>query len=200
MISSLERTLGHRRSLAILAGLGMALLSACATPADPGAREYLDERTAATVTVAGRPIVLARERPEFAVNARDYLTLVPVDVNRGGTHVVYFYGYAWSTIDKRGAGESIGQFVLVADGRSIALASGASKPRELGFGSPPMEPPVRTATPLIVATTREVLQFVARSRELQALRTRDGLTERFELWQDGRAEIEEFLAGDGMRR
>ena len=69
-------------------------------PSD-GEREYLDEKTAATVTVCGAALVFARERPELAVHARDYLTLVPVDVNRAGHARQYFYGYAWSTVDKR---------------------------------------------------------------------------------------------------
>ena len=47
-------------------------------------------------------LVFARERPELAVHARDYITLVPLDVNRMGKHSLYFYVYVWSTIDKRG--------------------------------------------------------------------------------------------------
>jgi hypothetical protein len=198
----MKRALRHCLRAAVLAAsaVGTSLLAGCTTTAGTEPQEYLDERTAATVTVGAKALVLARERPEYAVNARDYLSLWPVDVNRMGKHDLYFYGYAWSTIDKRAAGESAGKFELLADGRRIALTSSSSKPRSLGFGAPAVEAPAGEATLLIVPTTREVLKFVSSAGDVWALRTRDGLAERFELWEDGRAAIDEFLAGAGPPR
>ncbi len=125
------------------------LATGCATPeSTSGEREYLDEFTAATITVGSSVLVFARERPELAVHARDYLTLVPVDVNRSGTHVQYFYGYVWSTLDKRGLAEEatvVRRFDLVADGRRIALTPVAGELRDIGLGEPPLPSPARRA-------------------------------------------------------
>lgn len=162
-----------------------ALLTGCAASAPVAEREYLDEATAATVTVGAPVLVFARERPELAVHARDYLTLVPVDVNRAGTHAQYFVGYAWSTIDKRSAADgaaSQARFELVADGRRIPLVPHPGSLRELGLGEAPVPAPARTAALLVAPATREQQQYVADATELRAVLLRDGASERFDLW------------------
>src|SRR5512139_2282260 len=136
-----------------------AIVSGCAaSPPVAGEREYLDARTAATVTVGTPVLVFARERPELAVHARDYLTLVPVDVNRAGTHAQYFVGYAWSTIDKRTLHDgtaSQARFELVADGRRIPLVPHQGPLRDLGLGEAPLPAPSRSAALLVAPATRE---------------------------------------------
>ncbi len=139
--------------------------------------------------------MFARARTEYAINARDYLTVVPVEVNRAGTHALYFYCYAWSTIDKPVAAEKPAQFEIVADGRQIPLTPAGAPLRSLGFGEAPFPPPAHAAVPLVSVTTREVLQFLVRAQELSVVATRDGLAERYELWTDQRSSIEEFLHG-----
>jgi hypothetical protein len=171
-------------SLAALV-LAAAGLAGCATPPRDEPREYLDSSTAATITVGGPTLVFARERPELAVNARDYVTLVPIDVNRAGTHTQYYYGYLWSTIDKRRAGaeaEPASRLELLADGRRIALRRHEGPLRELGLGDEPLPPPSRSAAVLVAPTTREVQSFVADATELRAVATVSGSSEQFELW------------------
>lgn len=169
----------------VLAAAAAALLGCVSTPPRAEPREYLDEQTAATVTVRGRPMVFALERPQLAVHARDYLTLVPIDVNRAGTHARYFYGYVWSTIDKRGltgTEQSMVRFELVADGRRIPLATLAGQPRDVGLGEAPLPPPNAGALRMIVATTPEVQDFVAAAEEIVAVAVYDGGSDRFALW------------------
>lgn len=174
--------------LRVLLALGTAAILAAgcaATPAPDSAREYLDEQTAATVTVGSRPLVFALERPDLAVHARDYLTLVPVDINRAGTHAQYFYGYVWSTIDKRRAGEGDRgwpRFELIADGRRIPLVPIAGTPRGIGLGEPPLPSPTASAAVLVAPTTREVQEFVARADVVVAVAHREDASERFALW------------------
>lgn len=179
-----EHVLRGRRWLGVLAAL---CLAGCATSGAPrGEREYLDARTAATVTVREPVLVFARARPELAANARDYLTLVPVDVNRAGTHRQYFFGYAWSTVDKRfAADESAAQprIELIADGRSIPLTPHAGSLADLGLGELPVSPPSRSAALLIAPASLEQQQFVADAGEVRALLLRDGLSERYDLWR-----------------
>src|SRR5262249_42195978 len=63
----------------------VAIVAGCtALPSPDIPKEYLDQSTAATVTVVGRPLVFARERPNFAVHMRDYITLAAAAVNRTG--------------------------------------------------------------------------------------------------------------------
>jgi hypothetical protein len=160
-----------------------ATVAGCATSPPSGPREYFDEQTAATVTVGAPALVFARERPELGVHARDYLTLVPIDVNRSGEHAQYFYTYVWSTIDKRGVEPAaVPSFELLADGRRIPLRPVAGSPLELGIGTPPVPPPARSAQLLLAPTTREAQEFVAVADELVAVALRDGVAEPFKLW------------------
>lgn len=148
-------------------------------------REYLDTATAATVTVGVPSLVFARDRTEYAVHARDYLTLVAVDVNRAGQHAQYFFGYAWSTIGKPSAPAQSTQpsrFELVADGRRIPLVHQPGPLRELGLGEAPLPPPSRTAELLVAPASREVQEFVQRASELHAVLVGDVGSARYELW------------------
>ncbi len=181
------------RSLCRLVVAIVALAAgACASPPSDGPRQYLDEKSAATVTVAREALVFARDRPELAVHARDYLTLVPVDVNRMGAHAVYFYGYVWSTIDKRGSGslgDGVAGFEIIADGRRIPLVPVNATPREIGLAEPPLRAPSASARLLIVRTDRETLALVADASELSAAELRDGLSESYVLWSGNPAEL-----------
>ena len=181
MISDYVRRVRGGSCLAVI-----VLLSACATAVPGGGgREYLDQQTAATVTVGAPALVFARERPDLAVHARDYLTLVPVDVNRAGAHAQYFVGYAWSTIDKRSLADEQGtplRFELVADGRRIPLVPHPGSIRELGLGGPPVPPPARSATLLVAPASREQQDFLLAAADVRAVLVQDSGSARYELW------------------
>jgi hypothetical protein len=154
---------------------------ASAPPAEP--REYLDESTAATVTVAGRSIVFALERPDLGVNARDYVTLTGVDVNTSGRHVSHVVGYAWSTLDKRSANsDAQATYELVVDDRVLPLTVMTAGFRSLGLATPPLQPPSRSAVPLAAKVSREALALYVDSPTARVVRQRAGVTERFQRW------------------
>jgi hypothetical protein len=154
---------------------------ASAPPAEP--REYLDESTAATVTLAGRSIVFALERPDLGVNARDYVTLTGVDVNTSGLHVSHVIGYAWSTLDKRSAdGDAQATYELVVDDRVLPLTVMTAGFRSLGLATPPLQPPSRSAVPLAAKVSREALALYVDSPTARVVRQRAGVTERFQRW------------------
>ena len=94
-----------RKALMAAAIFAVMVATGCASRQAAGPREYLDEHTAATITVAGENMVFAYDRPELGVNARDYVTLTAVDVNTSGRHALHLVGFAWSTLDKRGVTE-----------------------------------------------------------------------------------------------
>jgi hypothetical protein len=172
-------------SIALATGslLAAVLTAGCASEQPAGPREYLDERTAATITVAGESMIFACERPELGVNARDYVTLTAVDVNTSGRHATHLVGYAWSTLDKRAIKESDSRYELVADDRTLPLQPMPDGFRSIGVNEPPIPVPARGALPLTAPITRDQLQFLRDTPGAHIVRTRDGIQERFDLWR-----------------
>lgn len=164
--------------------LAVALgLAGCASAPPSEPREYLDETTAATVTVAGTAMVFALERPDLGVNARDYVTLTTVDVNTSGKHVSHVIGYAWSTLDKRAAGnDAEATYELVVEDRVLPLAVLPDGFRTLGIAQSPLQPPSRYAVPLAAGVSRDVLALYADAPSARIVRQRAGVVERFERW------------------
>ena len=173
------------------------LMLAMAADAGPATRQYLDRRTGATITVATRELVFARLRTAYAVNARDYVSLVAVDVNRGGRHSLYWWGYLWSTIDDGRTGNpaatatSEPRWVLLADGRPIVLQPAPAPAAELGLGELPLARPVRHARAVLFVADAEMLDYVSRSTAVR-VQTEDG-SGVLEIWRDARTELRAFV-------
>lgn len=164
--------------------------------ADAAVREYLDEKTAATVTVTDSSFVFARERTDLAVNARDYLSLAAIEVNRVGQRAYFWSGYVWSTIDRRDRApvfDPKATLVLLADGRPIPLTADGRSSREVGIGRAPTPVPARSATAVLFATDPETLAFVSQASELSVLLVREGASESLTLWRDARQPLVAFL-------
>ena len=186
-----ERLRGPARPRRLAVAIALLAVGACASSPPDGSRQYLDEKSAATVTVAEGSLVFARERPELAVHARDYLTIVPVDVNRMGTHVLYFYCFVWSTIDKRDSAareDGTAQFEThrrrPADParRSPGNATRARARRATGAPHRP-----DSARLLIALTDRETLAFLSRPRTRSApSNCAMASSDRYELWSGNR--------------
>jgi hypothetical protein len=163
---------------------------------DDSVRHYLDEKTAASVTLAREPLVFARERTDLAVNARDYLSLTAIEVNRAGERAYYWSGYIWSTIDRRDGTPVVdpgAQVVLMADGRPIRLVDEQSHSRGFGVATPPTPAPVRSAVALLSRVEPDVLSFVAGATDLSVLVVTEGVTESFTEWRDGRRELQALV-------
>jgi len=189
----------RRRFCAALAALFAVALSARAAPLIQPAekvREYVDEITAVHITVAADPLVFARERSDLAANARDYVTLAPLEINRTGKRSYYWSGYLWTTIDRRDGDPLLkrgDQLVLIADGRPIPLVSDDKPLREHGVGQTPVRVPVRSALPVLFAADLEVIDYVAHATEVHVEWIREGTSEPLPLWKDGRTGLRAFL-------
>lgn len=155
-----------------------------------GVREYLDSTTAVTVTVVTEPLVFARERSDLAVNARDYLSLTPLEVNQSGKRACYWSGYVWSTIDRRD-GEPLlapgDELVLIADDRPIPLRADSRSMSDIGIVDAPTRPPRRGAVPLLFSVGRDTVDYVASAGALHVEWVHDGVSESYQLWHDSRA-------------
>lgn len=111
---------------------GSLLPEEAGTPSDTAfaPQEFTDTRTALTIIGAAEPLVVSHEEPSLAVNARDYLSLGAIEVNRMGDYEHYLVVVAWSTIDRgriRGMSSQPmvpDQLQLRLDGRTFKLAAG----------------------------------------------------------------------------
>jgi hypothetical protein len=188
--------------VAILAQALLALGACAAVPSADSPKEYLDEATAATISVVGKPIVFARERPERAAHVRDYVTMAAATVNRGGRIDYIVIAYFWSTLDERGKASiapASDSLIVAADDRRIRLALQGHSAHEAGIGTPVHAPPGRSATPNVYHTDLATLRFIAEARNLAILADADDSSSRYEVWDDHRAALRslvQLLSGD----
>jgi hypothetical protein len=165
-------------------------LGACASAPDsvnPG--EYLDQTTAATVSVVAKPLVFARERPELAVHARDYVTIAAAAVNRGGTIEYYMFAYLWSTLDDRNRNAVLpgpGNLTIEADDRRINPRLAGHSSQEAGVGSAVRAPPGHHWTLNVYRTDLATLGFIAEARHLAVVAGSAEEPVTYESWDDQR--------------
>ena len=180
------------------------LLSACAAaPSVDAPSEYLDQETAATVSVVGRPMTFAHERPERAAHMRDYVTLAAAAINRGGKTDYVLITYFWTTFDAHGQeGESHRQspsspapdpLVIAADDRRIAVRMREANAHDAGIGIPVDAPPAHPATPYVYKTDLPTLRFMAAARHLTVLPDAQDPALVFEIWDDRRAALQNLV-------
>src|SRR5207302_839141 len=152
-------------------------------------REYLDEETAATVTVVAEPLVFALPRPELAANVRDYVTLAAAAVDRNGKVSYVLIAYFWSTVDPRLRTDALPSpepLVLQADDRRIALALLGHSAHEAGIGVPVHAPPGAVVPPNVYGTDLGTLRFIEEARSLTLTADSDGTPLSYQLWEDHR--------------
>jgi hypothetical protein len=179
-----------------------ALLGACATSQDVGPREFLDEQTAATITIVADPVIfvseaagprgLDRERSPFIQNAnRDYLELYGIDVNRMGSHRQYFVVQKWLTPDDAEARPIL---ELQADGSTIELRATPEDPRKLGISAPPAPIFSKSAKWWYFPTDTATLRRIAGASSLDASLVIGEGRMVYEIFTDGRAQLGELAA------
>ncbi|HEX4153931.1 MAG TPA: hypothetical protein VHY75_17120 [Steroidobacteraceae bacterium] len=175
--------------------MALAVMAGCASRA-PLTREILDEQSGNTLLVVTVPLEFARERNDVAAHARDYATLVAVEVDNAGKYGDYLLLYRWSTVDRRMSpppDPGQGRLHIFADGRELDLAPLADLPvgparlRELHL--PPHGDPIVHAYPIAA----ETLRYIASSSELTVRMPQEPLDAPFLLREDGRAALRAFV-------
>ena len=187
---------GVKGRVALPAAVILALGTCVALAGDKQPQEYLDEETAATITVVGEPLVFACPRPELAANVRDYVTLAAAAVDRNGKISYVLIAYFWSTVDprlRRDAMPSPEPLVLQADDRRIELKLRGHSAHEAGIGAPVHAPPGAAVTPNVYGTDLATLRFVAEARRLTIVADSDGAPLPYELWEDRRTALRNFV-------
>ena len=156
--------------------------------------EYLDEQTGATVTIANKPLVFARERSDRAANMRDYVNLTAASVNRGGKVEYVLIAYLWSTLDPRFADvQKADSLLLLADDRRIVLNANGKQPSDLGIAETVQAPPGQDLKPMVFPIDLATLRFIAAARHvvLQVVAGEDAYS--YDLWEDQRAALARFV-------
>lgn len=171
------------------------VLTACSfAPERPP--EYLDPETAASVTTVATPMVFARAHQDVAANARQYITVAAVSVNRSGKYEYVLLAYLWSTVDPRlGADRHPGQnMILLADDRAIRLVRDGHSLHEVGISTPLHAPEHVRGQPRIYRTDLDTLKFLARARRVRLLLEGDEDPRPFDVWTDGRDALRQFTS------
>ena len=177
-------------------GVLLALVSCAALGASNEPQEYLDEETAATVTVVGQPLLFAYARTDLAANVRDYVTLAAAAVDRNGKISYVLIAYVWSTVDPRLRREplpSAEPLVVQADDRRIELHLQGHSAHEAGIGMPVHAPPGDPVTPNVYGTDLATLRFIGEARHLSLLAESGGNEVTYELWEDRRSALRAFV-------
>jgi hypothetical protein len=181
----------------VLAVGAAALVCACtAVPLAP--RAVLDPASGVSLTAVDAPLILARERRDIAVQARDYLTLVAVEINDAGNRRLVWVVHQWSTIDARASGFQPvpgAPLLVVADGRDMRLNPIGDSVPDVYLGNSALQrPDDAAAATTAYAISAEDLEFVANSRHIAAMLPESRLTIPFALWRDGRPALRRFVA------
>jgi hypothetical protein len=181
----------------LLAIVALSLISCKAAP-PRGPTEYLDPVTAAMVSNVTAPTIFARAHQDVAANARQYVNIIGVSVNRSGHYEYLLLVYIWSTVDARlGVGGHPGEtLVLLADDRAIRIQRDGRSLKDAGIAKPIDRPLHARGSPRIYKTDRETLQFISTARHLRLQLEGDQDARPFELWKDGRRELGQLAAAD----
>ena len=103
-------------------GLSLACLVGCATASQVSQR--LDSKTGVTFTFSSTPMILYRDAPAHAANARNFVSLGPLQANRSGRYEYFIWLGIWTTnhsVDGLGGRDGFDSIVLFADGEPLTL-------------------------------------------------------------------------------
>jgi hypothetical protein len=178
----------HVVSLVMVATLGACASSSGAS----GPNEFLDEKTAATVSVAAKPLVFARERPELAAHSRDYVTLAAASVNRSGSIDYFIFAYFWSTLDPRDGSARRAppdELTIAADDRLINPRLAGHSTQDAGVGTAVRAPPGHHWILNVYRSDVATLRYMSEARRLSVVAGSAQEPITFDLWDDQRRSL-----------
>jgi hypothetical protein len=178
----------------VFAAAALILLSGCvSTPLTP--REYLDEQTTATITVAAQPLIFVAQNaaPLTRENdrQRDYVELYGIDVNRMGSHRQYIALLQWMTAESAAAAPAL---ELSLSGETLKLQATAEDPKSLGIAQPLSQSYSASSRWWYYPTDAATLKRIARASELFVTLDTSAGRASYEMFSDGRAQLAELTA------
>lgn len=174
----------------------LLILGGCATE-DPRVTEYLDPETAVTIRALAEPLMYAHDAPEFAANARDYLSLGVVEVNNMGARKHYLALVSWSTVNRERVGAAPApvpqRIAIEVGGRQRELVPVGHESRSLGIGGALFRPPSGYVGESWYAVTRADLRALAAAPPDSIGLEQDSGRVDYEAWRGDRGALAEFV-------
>jgi hypothetical protein len=172
----------------------LVVLIGCATTKPLTPREYLDEQTAATITVVADPVVFVHDREIASARGRDFLSLYGIDVNRMGEHRQYIAVLQWAPPEEVSAAAAIPALELRINEEPMVLQPTKASPRELGIAQPLAESYSYNATWWYFPVDKSVLRTLAEARDIGAAMVLPQRRIQYVMMNDGRAQLGELTA------
>lgn len=185
----------HIRRYVMLAAL--VLLPGCAELPSGASQAILDQQSGNTLLLVTRPLVFARRRADVAAEfARDYATMVAVELDVAGKYSDYLLVYRWSTVDKRMSplpDSGSGALQIEADGRKVTLPALEQLPVDVAGREDLYYPQHADVAAFAYKIDIAMLRFIALSHRIDVRMPQEPLQLPFELMQDGRASLAQFV-------
>jgi hypothetical protein len=174
----------------------LTALASCASRPPAASQEIFDESDASTLLVVAKPTVFARERSDLAAHARDYATVVAVEIDISGDYSDYLLVYRWSTVDRRmlpPPDPAGGALRIIADGRVFNFKPIDKLPVNFALRRELHMPKRDDVVPRGYKVDAETLHFIATSEDLSLRMPQEPFDAPFKLFEDGRRALLEFL-------
>ena len=169
-------------------------VSACAVRNGAAPREYLDETTAATITVVARPWVFVEAPTATSGGARDFLNVYAIDVNRSGEHRQYLAVLQWWPHDAAENALVPRKLAVKLGDRTVALGSATQESRKLGIAQTLETRAPASSQWLYFPVNKDLLQELAMSQVSGlTLVSREYKTD-YTTWKEARAEVAAFTS------
>lgn len=164
------------------------IVAGCASTKSVAPREYLDEATAATITVVADPWIFTRKN---APPQLDFFHLYAIDVNRQGDHKKYFaVVHYWPGEDLGGAAPPT--LLLNGGSQELKLQAASEDARKLGIAKPLDRSAPSSAKTWLYPVDKASLQAIAQTRQLAAALHTEKTMADYAVWRDGSSELSEF--------
>ena len=171
----------------IAAATLIMILAGCAAPKSLEPREYLDEQTAATITVVADPWIFTRKN---APPQLDFFNLYAIDVNRMGDHKKYFVVvHYWPGPEMKLAPPKLS---LSSGSQQMQLEATNEDPRRLGIAQALDQSAPSSSKSWFYPVDKTALQAIAANRQLSAALLTDNAIADYAVWRDGSNELSEF--------
>jgi hypothetical protein len=177
----------------IIVLLFSAAIVGCASSPDRP-YEVLDPQTSATIVYSSASMLLYRDDPAHAANAKNLVSLGPLQVDRSGHYQYFLWLGIWNTnhtVSETDARDGFDSIILFVDGEPLPLEVSGWTPSAIGASQPVYAQPVASAIDAYYEVTVDQIRFIAEANDL-SLRTSGFRSLSFELWDEQPAAKQAF--------
>ena len=139
-------------------------------------------------------MVLYRDTPAYAANARNFISLGPLQVNRSGSYQYFVWLGIWNTnqrADQAAGRDGFDSIVLFVDGEPMLLNVDGWTPDTIGASEPVYLQPVASAIDAYYPVTLDQIRLIAEANSI-SLQTTGFASRTFELWDKQSQALQAF--------